>query len=210
MSQVDKSPWRVAPLAPGAWHQLAGPEVAEMLERVPPLVLASAPFPLATFTAQMRSQPVACLRNWSVLETQISSGIGHCAVLRLLVDASNTLPLDGSGAPFHIVGQDDFLADRLSDPRAAVQYLRIYVGSIHSNGKAFHLCRAARDFAVMPGSSGSVTCRTHVQHDGQLFETLFAIAGDGDVRILNDHFVRRCARQRVGTLLGPWQVIGLH
>lgn len=216
-SQVDPEdgPWRGEPLAPGEWTKFSACDATNLLEHVPKAVLEAAPFPLPTFRMRMRAQPVACLPGWSLVEVEICTGIGYYAILRLLADASNVLPLDGSANPFRIAALHDFNASKLRDGHATRQYLRIYVGSVHADGGAFGIhgspdTREDGGIVVRAGHNGSAVCLTRVQYQDQLFVARFWISSGGDVTILKDRFLGRRSVSHNQLLCGPWQIIGLN
>lgn len=216
-SQADgeNGPWRSEPLARGEWREVKTRDAAHLVEQLPKAVFDSAPFPMPTFRARMRALLIACLPGWSLVEAEICTGLGHHAVLRLLADASNVLPLDGSANPFQIAARQDFDASRLADQRAARQYLRVYVGSVHAGGGAFGIHEPSatnedRGIAVRPGRNGCAICLTRVQHEDQLFAARFVISTAGDVTILKDCFLGTRAVSRKRLLWGPWQINGLN
>jgi len=216
-SQVDPedAPWRGEPLAPGAWRKVSAGDAAHLLDLLPLAVLEAAPFPLVTFWVRMRAQSIVCLPGWSLIEAEICTGIGYYAILRLLADASTVLPLDGSANPFRMAALHDFDARKLSDGHATRQYLRVYVGSVHTDGWGFGIhgspgSRGDGGIVVRPCDDGSAVCLTRVQHQDQLFVARFGISTSGDVTILKDCFLgRRCVSHNQ-LLHGPWQVIGLN
>lgn len=216
-SHVDREhgPWRNEPLVPGVWHEVSAHDAAHLMEQLPSAVLKAAPFPLPTFRTRMRAQSIACLPGWSLVEAEICTGIGYYAVLRLLADATTLLPLDGSANPFRIAALHDFDASKLGDDRAARQYLRVYVGSVHAAGRAFgiHGSSAGKDergITVRRGPDGGAVCLTRIQYKDQLFAARFGISTGGDVTILKDCFLGRRTVSRNHLLSGPWQIVGLN